>query len=50
MTESLLTNNTSNRFKFIMSPTREKNCGLRRKYGTTTLPSEVVRTVDNMLL
>ena len=25
MTESLLSNNTSNRFKFIMTPTREKN-------------------------
>ena len=24
MTESLMSNNTSNRFKFIMAPTREK--------------------------
>ena len=50
MTESLLCNNTSNRFKFIMTPTRGKICGLRRRNGTITLPSGKSRTGDNMLL
>ena len=50
MTESLLTNNTSNRFKLIMTPTCEKTCGLRRRYIAITLPSGKVRTVENMLL
>ena len=50
MTESLLSNNTSNRFKFIMTPTRGKTCGLRRRNGTITLPSGKSRTVDNILL
>ena len=48
MTESLLSNNASNRFKFIMTLTREKTCGLRRR-NQTTLPSPKPRTVDNML-
>ena len=38
MTESLFSNNTSNRFKFIMTPTRGKTCGLGRRNGTVTLP------------
>ena len=50
MTESLLSNNTSNRFRFIMTPTRGKTCGLRRRNGIITLPSRKPRTVDNMLL
>ena len=37
MTESLLANNTSNRFKFIMAPTRGKTCGLGRRNGAITL-------------
>ena len=49
MTESLLSNNTSDRFEFIMTPTREKTCDLRRR-NETTLPSSKPRTVDNMLL
>ena len=43
MTESLLSNNTSNRFKFIMTPIRGKNCGLRHRNGTITLPSRKPR-------
>ena len=39
MTEILLSNNTSNRFKFIMTPTRGKTCGLRIRNGTITLPA-----------
>ena len=50
MTESLLSNNTSNYFKFIMTPIHGKTCGLRRRNGTITLPSGKLRTVDNMLL
>ena len=50
MTECLLFNNTSNRFKFIMTPTRGKTCGLRRRNGIIALPSQKPRTVDNMLL
>ena len=38
MTKSLLSNNTSNRFKFIMAPTHGKTCGLGRRNGTKTLP------------
>ena len=38
MTESLLSNSTSNRFKFIMAPTRAKTCGLGRRNETITLP------------
>ena len=34
MIDSLLSNNTSNRYKFIMTPTRGKICGLRRRNGT----------------
>ena len=49
MTESLLSNNTSDRFKFIMTPTREKTCDLCRR-NETTLPSPKPRTIDNMLL
>ena len=36
MTESLSSNNTSNRFKFIMTPKRGKTCGLRHRNGTIT--------------
>ena len=50
MTESLLSNNTSNRSKFIMTPTRGINCGLGHRYGTIILSSGKLRTVDNMLL
>ena len=50
MTECLLFNNTSNRFKFIMTPIRGKTCGLRRRNGITALPSQKPRTVENMLL
>ena len=50
MTESLLLNNTSNRSKFIMAPTRGINCGLGHRYGTIILSSGKLRTVDNMLL
>ena len=50
MTESLLFNNTSNRFTIIMTPTRGKTCGLRRRNGTTTLPTQKPRTAGNMLL
>ena len=49
MTESLLTNNTSNRFKLIMTPTCGKTCGLRRRIRTI-VPSGKVRTVENMVL
>ena len=38
MTERLLSNNISNRFKFIMAPTLGKTCGLGRRNGTITLP------------
>ena len=48
MTEILFSNNTSNHFKFITTPTRGRTCGLRRRNGTITLPSR--KTVDNMLL
>ena len=50
MTENVLSNNTSNRFKFIMTPTRRKTYGRLRRNGTTTLPSRKPKTVDNMLL
>ena len=50
MTESLLSNNTSNCFMFIMTPTRGKTCGLGCRNGAITLPSQKPRTVDNMLL
>ena len=50
MTESLLTNNTSNCFKSIMTPTCGKTCDLRRRNGAITLPSGNARTVENMLL
>ena len=43
-------NNTSNRFKFIMTPTSGKTCGLHCGNGAITLPSQKPRTVDNMLL
>ena len=38
ITESLFSSNTSNRFEFIMTPTRGRTCGLRRRNGTITLP------------
>ena len=44
MTEGLLSNNTSNHFKFIMTSTRGKTCGLRRRNRTITLPSRKPRT------
>ena len=50
MTEGLLTNSTSNRFKLVTTPTCGKTCGLRRRNRTITLPSGKVRTVENMLL
>ena len=50
MTERQLSNNTSNRFKFIMTSTRGKTCDLRRRNGTISLPSGKSKTVDNMLL
>ena len=50
MTESFLSNNTSNCFKIIMTPTRGKACSLIRRNGTTTLPSGKSKTVGNMLL
>ena len=50
MTEHLLSNNTSNRFKFIMTSTSEKTCDLRRRNGTISLPSGKSKTVDNMLV
>ena len=50
MTENLLTNNTSNCFKLIMTPTCGKTCDLRRRNGAITLPSGNARTVENMLL
>ena len=37
-------------FKVIMTPTRWKTCGLCRRNGTTTLPSQKPKTVGNMLL
>ena len=43
-------NNTSNHFKFIMTPTSGKTCGLHCKNGAITLPSQKPMTVDNMLL
>ena len=49
MTESLFSNNTSHCFKFIMTPTREKTCGLGCRKETRTLPSGKLRAVDNML-
>ena len=48
--KSLSSNNTSNRFKFIMTPTSGKTCGLRRRNGTITLSSQKPRAVRNMLL
>ena len=45
ITESLLSNNTSNHFKLIMTSTRGKTCGLSRRNGTITLPSRKPRTV-----
>ena len=50
MTESLQSNNTSNPFKFIMTPTRRKTFGLGHRNGTITLPQGKSRTVDNMPL
>ena len=50
MIESLLSNNTTNRFKFVMTSTRWKNRGLRRRNGTIPHTYRKPRTVDNMLL
>ena len=50
MTESLFSNNTSNRFKFIMTPIRGKTCDLCWRNETISRPSQKPRTVDNMLL
>ena len=49
-TEHLLSNNTWNRFKFMMTPTFGKTSGLPCRNGTITLPSRKPRTVDNMPL
>ena len=38
MTESLLSNNTSNCCKLIVTPTGGETYGLRRRNGTITLP------------
>ena len=48
--ESLLSNSTTSRFKFIMTLTHGKTCGLCRRNGAITLPSGKPRTVENMLL
>ena len=50
MTESLLSNDTSNCFNLITTPTRGKTCGLCSRNGTITLLSGKLRTVDNSLL
>ena len=50
MIESLLSNSTISRFKFIMALTRGKTGSLRRRNGTITLPSGKPRTVENMPL
>ena len=50
MTESLFSNNTSNRFMFIMTPIHGKICGLRRRNGTITLHTRKPKIADNMLL
>ena len=50
MTQSLLSNNTSNHFKLYMTPTRGKTCGLGCGNGTMTLLSAKSKTVGNMLL
>ena len=50
MTESLLSNNASNHFQFIMTPTSGKTCGLRYRNGTIALLSRNPRTVGNVLL
>ena len=50
MTESLLYNRTTSRFKFIRTLTCGKTCGLCRRNGAITLPSGKPRTVENMLL
>ena len=44
----LLSNNTSNRCNFIITPTRGRTCGLCRRNGTKILHSQ--KTADNMLL
>ena len=49
MTESLLTNNISNRFKLIILQICGKTYSLCRRNGTITLPSGKVRTVENMV-
>ena len=50
ITESLFSINTSNPFKFVMTSTRGKICGLGQRNGTITLPLGKSRTIDNMLL
>ena len=50
MIESLLSNNTTNRFKFVMTSTRWKNRDLRRRNGTMPHTCRKPRTVDSMLL
>ena len=50
MIESLLSNNTTNRFKFLMTSTRWKNCGLRLRDGAMPHTCRKPRTVDSMLL
>ena len=46
----LLPNNTSNRFKFIMTPTLGKTCGDLCRNAVLTVSSGKSRTVDNMPL
>ena len=43
MTKSLLTNNTSNCFKFIMTPSRGKACSIHCRNGTLTLLSGKIK-------
>ena len=50
MTESMLSNNTLNCFKFIMNSTRGKTCGCRHRNGTITVHRGKSRTVDNRLI
>ena len=50
MTESMLSNNTLNRFKFNMNSTRGKTCGRRHRNRTITVHRGKSRTVDNRLI
>ena len=50
MTENLLSNSTTSRFKFIVTLTHGKTCGLHRRNGTITLHSGKPRPAEKMLL